>query len=604
MARSLMSSRTAFALAAMLLAIAAALPAAAQDYPRLALYGRMYGGGYPMWDSTGTLDQACLDDISRYHELIFDASPITPYRPDAVAAIRQRHPGIVMLAYLTGHYIWPAADPDSFVHYPTRHWRLVRDLDGFLYNKNGQQYGLTNYSFANVNLAKKDATGQFVVAVGLANLFYDAIIRPNIWDGLFIDTWCHDILWTQSPGESIDFVRAGYANATDFQQAWAAASDTMASRLRGLCGPNVILCGNCIPGTRTQWFNGWMAENFPFQNGGSWYTNMFRDPGGYITDERVYRAPRRNHLFTAADPPDLPYNAINVRKVRLGLGSASMGEGYGMFGYGARATLQYPYHRWWYDEYSVDRTTGYATTDLAHTGWLGQPKGPYYQMIWIGDNPDSIRNGDFETDLSGWNFQNFIPATFNRDVSTAGTGSASLHVSISTGPNVDWQVYAMNNAQLPVTTNQMISATFRAKASSPRVIIVAAAGQQGTCPITTEWKQYQVNLISGVAGTTACNFWLGHDAGEVWLDDIHFQVGASTVYRRDFDHGTILVNPSTSTLDVHMERSFQRIHGIHDTAVNDGSAGDRQTIAPSDALFLIGDDRTPPATMLDLRIRR
>src|SRR5438128_12492209 len=87
--------RIALALAA-LTVVAGAERAAAQNYPRLGLYGSIIGNGYPLWDSTGTLDPQALDQVSRYDEVILDVGPLTPYRPDAFAAIRQRHPGISM----------------------------------------------------------------------------------------------------------------------------------------------------------------------------------------------------------------------------------------------------------------------------------------------------------------------------------------------------------------------------------------------------------------------------------------------------------------------------------------------------------------------------
>ena len=165
------------ALLAVALTGAVAAPARAQDYPRLGLYGSMFGDGYPLWDASGVVNTTVLDQISRYHEVVLDASPITPYRPDVAAALRVRRPDIRLLAYVSGHNIWFAAQPDSLVHFPTRYWRTVRDLGGFLYNTSGGLYGSATGQLANVNLAKKDGTGRYVVAEAIADLFYDSIVR-------------------------------------------------------------------------------------------------------------------------------------------------------------------------------------------------------------------------------------------------------------------------------------------------------------------------------------------------------------------------------------------------------------------------------------------
>src|SRR5207249_4996223 len=87
---SRISGATALAVVALL---ALVRPAGAAGYPRLGLYGQIIGNGYPLWDATGAFDNAAMDDIARYDEVILDASPITEYRPDAIAALRQRHPG-------------------------------------------------------------------------------------------------------------------------------------------------------------------------------------------------------------------------------------------------------------------------------------------------------------------------------------------------------------------------------------------------------------------------------------------------------------------------------------------------------------------------------
>src|SRR5689334_15083621 len=159
----------------------------AQNYPRIAYYGALKRSGEPVMDDAGNLIDSVANAMARYPEVIIDMDPITPYRPQFLTSMRQRNPSVKLLAYVTGHYIWSSLDPDSLNHYPTRYWRMVRDMDGFLYNKSGAQFGLTNHAFANVNLAKK-AQGRYVVAESLATLFWDFAVRRGGWDGIFVDT--------------------------------------------------------------------------------------------------------------------------------------------------------------------------------------------------------------------------------------------------------------------------------------------------------------------------------------------------------------------------------------------------------------------------------
>jgi len=255
-------------LVAAVLMLVSALPAAAQDYPRLALHARFYGNGYPFIDGgtrNGPLNAAVIQAAARYHEVTLGASPTSEYRPDLAAALRQAPPDVRLYAYVIAQHVWDAPnDPDSLVDYITRYRRLVRDLDGHLYNRAGGRY-----SPANVNLAKRDGFGRFVVAEGIVNLWQSVVLNSGLWDGMFLDQYCNGILWSQSPAESIDFVRAGYPNAAAFDAAWLAGTDTLANRLRRLAGPDFLLVGNCGQGTKYAAFNGWMRENFPAQNGGT-----------------------------------------------------------------------------------------------------------------------------------------------------------------------------------------------------------------------------------------------------------------------------------------------------------------------------------------------
>ena len=586
------------------LSLGPAAAAVAAGYPRLGLYGGISGNGWPYilgGSRYGPLDQAMCDAAARFDEVILDASPISEYRPDVAAALRTRHPGITLLAYVNAGAIWLAADPDSTVHYPTRFRRLVRDLNGFLYDRAGN-----HYRDHNVNLAKR-SFGRYVVAEGLADLFYDAIVQTGIWDGVFLDVFCDRIGWSQSPTDSIDFQRAGYSTLQAFDDGYHAGSVVLADRLRALVGSTPVLIGNCGQGTKYVSFNGWMRENFPYQNGGTWYENMFRVPGGYFTDEANFRTPRHNYLFTAANPPTDPYTANNARKVRLGLGSAALGEGFGAFGYASRVSPGYNTTEWWYDEYAVDLATGRASDRLVDTGWLGQPLGPPFQMIWVGTAPDASTNPDFETDVtSGWTFVNGIPATLTRDATTAASGSASARVSIPSAGTVEWSVNLNTVGTIPVGAGGSYSATFWARSSVPRsipvLLFVPGGGEiaRRTASLTTQWQRYQVVLVAQASASARLTFYLGAGAGDIWFDDIHLQQGVTNLWRRDFQNGTVLVNPAWSPLTVDMGRPYRRIAGVVDPVVNDGLSASQITVGGEDARFLLGGDVTAPGAVLDL----
>ncbi len=604
------------ALVVVLLAALAAMPAAAAsgDYPLLGLYGSIHGNGNPFFNSPvdTTLNPVVLDQVARYGEVILDVNPVTPYRTDILAALRQRNPNILLLGYVTGHNIWGAADVDSLNHFPTRYRRTVRDLGGFLYDRLSGQL----FAEADVNLAKRDAGGHYVVAEALADLFYDAVVSPHQWDGVFLDVYCSTILWLQDGNHQIDYSRAGYSSLAAFDAAWAVGADTLANRLRRLAGPTPILVGNCAISAHHGVFNGWMRENFPLQSGGSWYTNMLPDPNGYFADDRDYLRVPRNHLFTAmVGAVTTQYSGENARKVRFGLASAALGEGYSVFGPSDRNVDTAPYHTWWYDEYAVDLATGRSATDLAHTGWLGQPLGGPYQMVWVGTNPDVVSNPGFEQDItSGWSMGLFAPAmaTFQRDTTTAAVGRASCHIAVTATGVSPWDVNYTTTSALAVTAGGTYAVTFWARASAARAVPIYASyvgggGDVGHVAawVDTTWRQYQVIILPTESRAIALGFFLGLQAGELWLDDVHCQQGATSVWRRDFQNGMVMINPGTTTLTVPLGATWRRILGTVDPATNDGSSITTVSVNPSDAVFLLrsGVDNIPPAAVHDAHVK-
>ena len=564
----------------------------ANAYPRLGFYGGLKRIGYPLADSNGVIQPGVFDLVARFHQVVLDLDPCTPYRPDFLSQLRLRRPDIQLLAYVTGHYIWFSNDADSLNHYPTRYYNMIRNMNGFLYNKKGAQYGLTNSAFANVNLAKRDAKGRAVVADSVAALFATECFKVGHWDGVFVDTFCEGISWSQTPAESIDFARAGYSSQATFDVAWKAGTDSLAARLRLLAGGAAVLVGNCEPSTKYTWFNGWMRENFPNQGGGNWVANMYDNPGGYLVEELRFVPPRNNYISTSTNVALNPYDPENVRRVRLGLASAALGDGFSCLVPGAR-TPNYPYYNWWYDEFAVDLSTGNSSQKKSDTGWLGQPLGPYYQMIWVGTATEGDINPDVETDLTGWYFSNSVPATLTWDNTTAGHGNASMHVHINApGPNT-WAVTVSNYGGLFVSAGSQYCATFWAKASVPESLLVV---QYATFPnsfgsrtigIGTTWKQYQVSFTPGASGTSTLKFFMGYNTGDIWLDDIHYQPGATTLYRRDFTHGAVFVNPSPVPLSAPLPHAYRRINGIIDPPTNSGATVYTANVNPNDGLFLI-----------------
>lgn len=577
----------AFATMASTVTAAPAQPNFDPPFPRIGMYGVVLGTGYPYLDSEGVLVQQEVLNTARYQVAVLHASPLTEYRPDIVTAIRDARPDIQLYAYLQAHYIWPSNQPDSNVNLWTRQHHLVRDLDGFLYDRDGQWI-----LDVNINLAKKDAQGHFVVAESLAHFFHSAVLQSGLWDGLFFDRYCFNLQWNQGPSDSIDFVRAGYPTWAAFDAGWKAGSDTLASRLRQLA-PNTILIGNCGYGAHYGHLNGWMREDFPNMNGTSWTTNMNRIPGGYFYDEENYQTPRSNWISSWVANAASPYSSEESRRVRFGLGSASLADGYASFT-ARHYDSSLAYMDWWYDEYAVDVMPGVSSAAQQHTGWLGRDLGPYYKMLWVGTSPDAVTNPGFDTDVTtGWTFSSVIGGSVVRDPTTKVVGSASAWIRNPNGGGTG-ATWFKTTGSIQFAAGGYYAVTFWAKAYVPRVMQVAIVdGQPGAgrawqdVTIDQTWRRYQLPFTGAGIGPASLCFRTGQEFGDIWLDDVHFQAGVQSCYRRDFQNGIVLVNPTTSGLNVALEHPYRKLRGFVDPFTNNGLTVTNVPLPPSDAVFLL-----------------
>ncbi|MEO8006923.1 MAG: putative glycoside hydrolase [Betaproteobacteria bacterium] len=82
-----------------------------------------------------------------------------------------------------------------------------------------------------------------------------------------------------------------------------------------------------------------------------------------------------------------------------------------------------------------------------------------------------------------------------------------------------------------------------------------------------------------------------------WFDEYEYKLGNALsappnapwhegIWRRDFQHGVVLVNPTTQTRTVSVEPGLRRLAGKQDAAVNDATVAGRVTLRGSDGIVL------------------
>ncbi len=587
-------ARIAAPLACALLACALARPAWAQSdnsmapHPRLGLYGNSNGTGFPFVRADKTIDTALLDSVARYDSVVLPASPFTEYWPQVLAGLRARHPGIHLYAYVQADYAWLANVDDSLVQIPTLHYHKVRDMHAFLYDKQGGEF-----HDANINLAHRDALGHFDVADSMADFFVGHVWQSGLWDGLFFDYFCSGILWDQTPTESLDVARAGFPSPAVFDSLWNLGTNELGTRLRRRMGTAPILIGNCGQSQQYMAMNGWMHEDFPNQNGASWDANMFRNPGGYTVDEASFRAPQSDWLSSWPSDPTQPYSPDDMRRARFVLGSASLLDGFGVIN-PESLDVNTDYQRWWYDEYAVDRSTGRSSAKLADTGWLGAALGPYTSLPTLGPVDAAALNPGFESSLTGWNFATTAGATWARDTVQPAVGVASAHVTVPSPGTSGKSTRVSTVGYLDLWPNRSYRISFWMRSAIARAVVVAAVNlYNGTDVLTrtvyptSTWQHYDLDVTApSYDSIVDLEFRVGGAPVDTWIDEVHFTQWGLALYRRDFENGIVLVNPTASPMTASLDTPCRRILGARDP-LNDGTSVAEVSVPATDAVFLL-----------------
>ena len=118
-----------------------------------------------------------------------------------------------------------------------------------------------------------------------------------------------------------------------------------------------------------------------------------------------------------------------------------------------------------------------------------------------------------------------------------------------------------------------------------------------TATLATTWQRFEVATAAAASdGAATLELGLGRSAGTVWIDDVRLQVGDRDVWRRDFDNGVALVNPSASDVTVSLGGLFQTIKGTQVPSVNDGSLVTSVMIPAKDGTVLLRPPDSPSDT--------
>jgi hypothetical protein len=240
---------------------------------------------------------------------------------------------------------------------------------------------------------------------------------------------------------------------------------------------------------------------------------------------------------------------------------------------------------WWEPEYD---------NDGRGTGYLGQALGPM-QRIALPAGAEIIANGDFTDQLDGWlsqPSQSTGSVTWDANSYHSAPGSARIQLTSLSASN---GYYKLWKAPVNVVQGTDYTLQFWARAEPAQQMMLHLYGN--ACPqqrclndkyvsLTPEWQQFTISFQSTGTAVTGLNL-LTLQLGNVWLDDVSLKEGDSSVYRRDFENGVVLLNYTAEPIAVDLQGSYTRLDVVG-SSVFDGATVQQETVPPWDARILLG----------------
>ncbi len=440
------------------------------------------------------------------------------------------------------------------------------------------------------------------VAIGLLS-------EPH-WDGLLIDrsdpnqSWLlGDYARTIDPDQSNTLL----TDYSAFDEAWNEGLRQYEEKVRAGLGDDRLIFVNWGM-DNYDLLNGNNFEGFPPESADDWpdWDSVMFGPfddhkGNYFEWMAQSRQPNMTMIETYEidgyhedNPCDAPDFVPNYRKMRFGLGSTLLNDGFfsyeiGTNGHGSLCLM-------WFDEYD---NAG------AGRGYLGQPRGPAHRLDDLPLGANQVSGGDFETqdDMDHWDFwadtDEGYQGDYAQDTTTSVTGDASVRIDITQTQGTDWQI-EIENGPIEVISGTEYTLNFWAKADRERPIATWVQQDHdpweeymhfGEADLTTEWQRFELTAIaSGNDQSAILVFGVGQDLGHVWLDDVQLRQGSRDVWRRDYDGGTVIVNATNETKTILLDRTYRKINGAQAPAHNDGSLTAEVTLNARDAIILLQTD--------------
>jgi hypothetical protein len=265
--------------------------------------------------------------------------------------------------------------------------------------------------------------------------------------------------------------------------------------------------------------------------------------------------------------------------MRFGLAFTLMSDGYFSHELGDTDHGQ----DWWYDELDYK---------------LGTPLGPALRIATSqAADRELMQNGGFESELAGtWSLwcdtKNGCAATAGRDTRFKHSGDAAARVTITGACRQGGIEFTQSKRSLE--QGRSYSLAFWARASQPMELLAISSkgspdwdnyGLSQTVPLTTQWQPVTLSFeATRTVQDARIQFLFGGETGQVWIDEVSLKERGEEVFRRDFQHGLVLLNGARRRQTVDVGDGFMHLKGEqapkHQYILDDSGTEGFQTTGP------------------------
>lgn len=292
------------------------------------------------------ISDAEAEQLAKWDFLILDMEN-QETSPEQLARIRELNPKIKIVAYITSEEILEYVNDG----YAPMRAELRKGIKENYWLKDSSGNKLSFWSgtlMLNGSDCGTDSWNSY-----LSDFINQRIKTSGYWDGIFLDNLWPDISWFNNG--NIDLNRDGRKDtAADLNSRWLKGSKNLLTQIRSKTGNNFLIVANGQANSNFEKeLNGRLMENFPALFGSGGWANAMKS---YTLSINSQKSPKLTALNSYNK------NQKDYRKVRFGLTSALLSEGYFSFDYDVTDHGQ----TWWYDEYDAI---------------LGNPEGVAYNLL-------------------------------------------------------------------------------------------------------------------------------------------------------------------------------------------------------------------------------